>query len=235
MKMHRIADLNVLLDYKHETLAHQAPPYEINDDCTPDITISLSDEFLETQHKANPHLSINDCEYIFTGGDFYDKIIDFGGFFLHSSTVEYKGKAYMFSAPSGTGKSTHTGMWLKAFGDEARIINDDKPAIRVFDGIAYAYGTPWSGKTDLNLNAKVPIGGICFVERAETNSIRKIPTSQAIAKILNQTLRPSHPARMGMLLDCLDKVLKYTDVYVLGCNISEEAAIVAYNGMKGDN
>jgi len=227
MKMHKIADLNVLLDYKYEILNHQAPPYEISEACDPDITIALSDEYLQLQQKNNPHLSINDCEYIFTGSIFYDKLIDMGGLLLHSSAVEYKGKAYLFSAPSGTGKSTHTGMWLKAFGDEARIINDDKPAIRVIDGVAYAYGTPWSGKTDLNINTKVPIGGICFIERAQENSIKKIPTSIAIAKILNQTLRPSDAARMSNLLDSLDKVLRCTEVYLLGCNISEEAALVA--------
>ncbi len=232
MKMHKIADLNVLLDYHGKVLAHQAPAYETDEKCVPDIIIDLPDEFLAEKIKENPHLNASECEYVFTGAAFYNNIVKYNGFLLHSSAVEYKGNAYLFSAPSGTGKSTHTGLWQKAFGAEARIINDDKPAIRATDEGVFAYGTPWSGKTDLNLNVKVPIKGICFIERGEKNSIRKISTAEAIALILNQTLRPYTAEGMNMLLDCLDKVLRVVNVYILTCNISEEAAIVAYEGMQ---
>lgn len=234
MKMHRIADLNILLDYREKTMSEQAPPYETNENCEPDMVINLSDNLRQFLKDKNPHLDDDLVEYVFTGGDFFDKIVYHDGFMLHSSAVEYKGKAYLFSAPSGTGKSTHTSLWLKAFGDEARIINDDKPIIRVMDDVVYAYGTPWSGKTALNLNVKVPIGGICFIERGEKNEIEEIPTAQAIGMILNQTVRPHDACGMSKMLDLLDKVLRKVKVYKLKCNISEEAAHVAYNGMKGE-
>lgn len=232
MKMHKIAGLNVLLEYHGKILAHQAPAYETDEKCVPDIIIAIPEDFLEEKHKENPHLTLDECEYIFTGAAFYNKLVSFNGFLLHSSAVEYKGEAYLFSAPSGTGKSTHTGMWLEAFGSEARIINDDKPAIRVIDEKVFAYGTPWSGKTDLNLNVKVPVKGICFIERGEKNAIRRISVPEALALIFNQTVRPREQEGMDKLISCFDKVLSNINVYILTCNISKEAAIVAYEGMN---
>ncbi len=234
MKMHRIADLNVALRYKEKILSEQAPAYEIEPDAKPDLVINLSEGLLNFLQEKNPELDADWIEYIYTGADFFDKIPGFDAFMLHSSAVEYKGKAYLFSAASGTGKSTHTELWLKVFGDEARIINDDKPIIRVIDGKVYAYGTPWSGKNTININTKVEVGGICFLERARKNSIEKISSAEAIGLILNQTNRPRDLVLMDKLLGCLDKVLKNVNVYRLYANMEEEAAVVAYNGMKND-
>ena len=155
---------------------------------------------------------------------------------LHSSAVIMDGRAYLFSATSGTGKSTHTELWQKVFGkDRAKILNDDKPAIRITrDGI-FACGTPWSGKTDLNINEAVPLAGICFLERSEENWIKRIPGGSAIAKLLNQTIRPIDESEMSTLLTHVDKVLSEVPTYTMGCNISEEAAVMAYKAMSEEN
>ena len=82
---------------------------------------------------------------MWVGEAFYARLLQYDGMLLHASCVEKDGKAYLFSAKSGTGKSTHTHLWLRAFPD-SRIINDDKPAVRRMDGTFYACGTPFSGK-----------------------------------------------------------------------------------------
>ena len=139
----------------------------------------------------------------------------------------------MFSADPGTGKSTHTSLWLKYFGeDRAKIINDDKPAIRMIDDKLYVYGTPWSGKTDQNINMKVPIGAIVFLERSQDNWIKEIEPQEAIPLILQQTVRPEKEEVMIKLLDMLDIVLRRVKLYKLGCNMSEDAVKVSYNGIK---
>mgnify|MGYP002518978495 FL=1 len=152
-------------------------------------------------------------------------------------TVDFQvvdGKAYLFSAASGTGKSTHTQLWLKRF-PGSFILNDDKPAIRITEDGIFAYGTPFSGKTDLNVNTGVPIGGICVLQRGETNHIEKITVEEALFNILNQTVRPYNEEEMDKLLKTLDKVIENVPVYRLSCNMELEAAEVAYNGMKGKN
>ena len=80
-------------------------------------------------------------------------------------------RVFYIKGGSGTGKSTHTALWLKNFAPRASIINDDKPAIRIQKDGIFVYGTPWSGKTDQNKNVKVPLQGIAFLERGEENSI----------------------------------------------------------------
>ncbi|MBQ7793921.1 MAG: hypothetical protein IJ366_05310 [Clostridia bacterium] len=232
MNMHKIVGLYTDMGYKHERLLKQAAAYKTEDNVRPNITIYLSDNFIEEKHKENPHLSLDECEYIWTGSLFYDALINFEGFILHASAVMMDGRAYLFSAPSGTGKSTHTSLWLKHFGDRAQILNDDKPAIRVTDNGIRAYGTPWSGKTDLNINTDAELAGICFLERDTTNHIEEISKAEAIVKVLNQTLRPSEEKQMGMLLDTLDVVISKIPIYKMGCTISEEAVEMAYNKMK---
>ena len=152
---------------------------------------------------------------------------------LHSSAVALDGKAYLFSAPSGTGKSTHTSLWVSHFGsDRAYIINDDKPAVRKIDGEFKVMGTPWSGKTALNENVALPPGGVAFIERSETNRIERLSPVAALKHLMWQTVRPTKENNMDALLTSLDAFIRQVPVYKLYCNISDEAVEVAYNAMK---
>ena len=149
---------------------------------------------------------------------------------LHASCVEYEGKAYLFSARSGTGKSTHTHLWLK-YMPGSRIINDDKPAIRCIDGVYYAYGTPWSGKTDESVNTGVPIAGIAFLSRGE-NNINRISGIKALKLFMEQTVRPRDKNLMEDMLVVLNNVLTDIPIYELYCDMSEDAVKTAYLGMN---
>ena len=242
MNLHRIADITVDMGYKYDRMKKQADAYRINENVTPEMTIYLSDSFLEEKCKEMPSLTPETSEYIYTGSIFYTGLILFGGFMLHASSVLMDGKAYLFSAPSGVGKSTHTAMWQKVFGrDRAKILNDDKPAIRIEKDGIFDFGTPWSGKTDsksagdliLNINVKAPIAGICFIERGKVNKIRRENGGAVISKMLAQTIRPYDEKDMDMLLKILDIVLRQVPIYTLSCDISEEAVRVAYNAMSG--
>lgn len=233
MKLHRIADLYVGIEYKYDTMKKQAPKYESVD--KPDIVeiaVWSSDASIQSLKEKNPQLSESDCEYLITGSNFYDCLIGFNGLMIHSSAVLYNGEAYLFSADSGTGKSTHTQLWLKAFGQDAKILNDDKPAIRIIDGKVYAYGTPWSGKTDLNENVRAPLKGICFIHRSQKNEIKRVEPQTIVHELLKQTLRPTDKAKMTNLLNNIDELLRTVPVYTMGCNMDIEAAYVAYEGMK---
>lgn len=233
MNTYRIAELKINMKVKGNILIKQSTRYLSDNSAIVDITIDIGEEYLEAKQKENSHLSIDECEYIWTGSEFYHKLLDFDGFMLHASAVAIDNKAYLFSAKSGTGKSTHTELWQRHFGeDRAIIINDDKPAIRFVDNQFYVYGTPWSGKSDKNHDLKVPLKCIVFIERSETNWINLIDGKQALKSILDQTLRPKQLAKMDKLLALVDKLLKTIPIYKMGCNISEDAVRLAYETIK---
>ena len=228
-KYYNITGLTVAMESFGRTEA-QAEPYRCDPVDKPDIVIDPRWQWLKD--KA-PYLSDDDCAYLASGSSFYNQLLGYGGMMLHSSAVMMDGWAYLFSAPCGTGKSTHTTLWRKYFGEErARILNDDKPALRFENGRFYAYGTPWSGKTDQNINIRVPLAGVCMLRRGETNTIRPYAGAKAIHDLLEQTTRPSDPSRMGNLLDLLDKLMTTVSVWELHCNMDPEAARVSYEAMS---
>lgn len=233
MNYYNIAGLNIAMHFAGETMTKQAKAYELKEKPDKiDIEINPTVDIMLKLKEQNPQATMNLCEYMWTGTEFYEKLLDFDGFLLHSSAVVLDGKAYLFSATSGTGKSTHTGLWLKVFGERARILNDDKPAIRKIDGKVYACGTPWSGKDDLSANEIVPLQGICFLERSLDNHISEITAKEAIPLILEQTTRIVSVDGMEKMFSCIENVLSAVKVYKLGCNISEEAVYTSYDAMK---
>ena len=233
MKLHKIADLYVGIEYKYDILKKQAPKYETSDiPKIVDIAVRATESSIDSLKSKSPLLTEDECEYLITGANFYNCLVDFDGLMIHASAVLYKGGAYLFSADSGTGKSTHTQLWLKAFGEDAKILNDDKPAVRVLDDVVYAYGTPWSGKTDFSVNEKAVLKGICFIHRSELNSIVRVEPGEVIAELMKQTLRPIDKDKMQRFLANVDLLLQRVPVYKMGCNMDVEAAHVAYDAMK---
>lgn len=232
---YRIADLCIEYDAKYALLRERSEKYAVSVD-KPSLPIAVTEAQTQALHAQAPHLDDESVEYMLMGAQFYEKLLFFKGMLLHASAVVVDGKAYLFSAPSGTGKSTHTGLWLEYFGDRAYILNDDKPAIRIADGKCYAYGTPFSGKFDLSRNERVPIQGIAVVERAQTNSIVRLSEREAIYALLNQTVRPQSVELYTKLLDTIQSVITQVPVYKLYCNISVDAVRTAYTQMqKGNN
>ncbi len=218
---------------KEGRTAIQAKDYLCDFEGEPEIITGVTDEFIEEKLKDYPQLTKLECEYVWTGAIFCDRLWMFDALMLHSSAVVYQDKAYLFSAPSGTGKSTHTALWCELFGEGAYILNDDKPVIRIVDGEVMVYGTPWSGKTNQNKNVGVPLQGICFIERAKENKIRQVNVAEAVQGMLSQTVRRYNVEEVDKLIAVIDKILSKIKVYKMGCNISTDAAKVAYEGMSG--
>ncbi len=184
--------------------------------------------------RRHPTFSLTDYEYMYTGASFHNRLATLGGGVLHSSSIAHNGQGIAFSAPSGTGKSTHTGLWKEVFGDAVEIINDDKPAIW-FDGDrAMLSGTPWSGKTALNRNRTVPLRAIVFIERGEKNAIRRLDTVDSMLHLTSQICRPYYDEALGIrMLDFTERVQTNVPVYCLACNISHEAVMTVYNEIFG--
>ncbi|MBQ2946196.1 MAG: hypothetical protein IJD95_06505 [Clostridia bacterium] len=232
---HKFAGLTVNYEAKCELLKRRSEKFITEYTDKPDISIDIPFGFFEKKQRENPNLTIDECEYLWLGGEFYKQLIDFDGFLLHSSTVVMDGEAYMFSAAPGTGKSTHAALWLKLFGKRAHVLNDDKPCLRLTDGEFFACGTPFSGKSDLSENETVRAKAICFLERGEENSIRRLESKEVILRFLNQTHRPASPELMEKLLSLLNELCKKVPFYLLHCNMDISAAKLSHEVMSAGN
>ena len=157
-------------------------------------------------------------------------------FVFHASVIEVDGEGYAFLAPSGTGKTTQTRLWLEHFGNRARVINGDKPLIRMVkkeDSVEFhAYGTPWRGKEGMGCNACVPLKAFFFVERALQPEC--IPASQekSVDSIFRQLLLPEDINQMEQLLEMVDCLVETVPGYILRCNMKEESVKAAYDAVK---
>ncbi len=177
-------------------------------------------------------LRAGEWEHSYAGFDFACRLAVLGGAVLHGSAIAYKGRGVIFSAPSGTGKSTHAALWKECFGDDVEYINDDKPALRFEkDGIEM-YGTPWSGKTSLNLNKHVPLHAVVFVTRGEQNSLRRLNFTESMCNLQSQVVQPYHDAEVGSILaDRMIELAQKVPVYVMTCTMEEDAAYTARNAL----
>ncbi len=166
----------------------------------------------------------------------YRKIADYllscDTLLFHGSVIAVDGEGYLFTAKSGTGKSTHTRLWREYFGERAVMVNDDKPLLHVTDSGVTAYGTPWDGKHRLSTNIAVPLKGICILTRDIKNHIEQAESHAAYPMIVQQTNRSLSSDGMKQTLSLIDRMLNVVPVYRLGCNMDTEAARMAYEGMN---
>lgn len=159
------------------------------------------------------------------------RLMEYDTLLVHGSAVAVDGIGYLFTAPCGTGKSTHTRLWRQVFGDRAVMINDDKPFVRIkSDGVTVC-GSPWSGKHGLDTNIEVPLGGICLLDRGTENRIRPILSEEIpslfreLRWFMEEERVPEFDALAGLLL-------RRVPLWRLTCNMDPEAAVVSHSAMS---
>lgn len=163
-----------------------------------------------------------------------DQMIAYNTLLFHGSVIAVDGEAYLFTAKSGTGKSTHTKLWRKYFGNRAVMVNDDKPLLKVTGKGVLACGTPWAGKNHLQNNIMVPLKAVCILERDTVNHIEQIRKRDAWKMILQQSYRSDQPAVLSSTIRLAEQIMDKTKLYRLGCNMSMQAVETSYNGMNTD-
>lgn len=151
---------------------------------------------------------------------------------LHGSTVAVDGKAYLFAARSGTGKSTHTRLWMRVFGSRALMVNDDKPFLEITDAAVLAHGSPWSGKHGLDTNTCVPLAGICLLERGAENVIRRASPRELLPMLLHESYCPRDPGHYDRYRALVEELARRVPLWRMDCNREPEAAQVAHNAMS---
>ncbi|MCD8105513.1 MAG: hypothetical protein LUF35_11075 [Lachnospiraceae bacterium] len=196
------------------------------------IVSATKKEVQEEYDRLKGEFSFADCE----SNCLYRKVsigmLQYDAFLLHAAVVAVDGEGYVFTAPGGTGKSTHANYWMQEFGNRAVLINGDKPMIRLMNDKFYVCGTPWHGKERLGCAEIVPLKAICLLERGAKNEIALADTDKVLDKIFNQVLLPEDVEQMIKQLDLMDRLIREVPIFNLKCNMSREAALVAYRGIN---
>lgn len=148
------------------------------------------------------------------------------GIGIHASAVGYNGECFLFLGKSGTGKSTHASLWLQHV-ENSELINDDNPAIRIQDDIAYAYGTPWSGKTPCYKNIGLPIAKITRLQQAPSNSHRYLSEVEAFTALLPSCSAIKQDNNLyEKLCEKLTWLVEHTNIAYLQCLPNKEAVML---------
>lgn len=148
---------------------------------------------------------------------------------MHSSVTMKDGKGYLFLGKSGTGKSTHSQLWINNI-EGCSLLNDDNPVIRVTEtGEVRVYGSPWSGKTPCYRNLDVPVGAIVTLQQAKTNKIRRQSLPEAYASVYVSFSGYRFIKEMADGLHITNAmVVSKVQCYLLDCLPDADAAFLCY-------
>lgn len=149
---------------------------------------------------------------------------------FHGAAVVADGRVYLFTAPSGTGKTTHVRLWLDQI-PGTYVLNGDKPLLKITDDEVRVCGTPWQGKENMGRNEILPLKAICLLERGESNQIKEVGFPEALKVLTQQVYKPSDTALLLKTLKLIGR-LSQINMYRLQCNMDKEAAWVSYRGMS---
>lgn len=235
VRRYKIADVVFDAEFIYAYTAHVCQNYLYTNDGAPEFFIKMTDADVLEESERSPGFEKPYLESL----AFYRKLLGFlldrNAIIFHSSALAVDGKAYLFTAPSGTGKSTHARLWRELLGDKVVMINDDKPIVRLVDGKFFVYGTPWNGKHELDTNCRAQVQAICKLERGEQNSICKISPNEMLPTLLSQTLRANNQSDVDKLLPLAVALLNGVSLYKLKCNMHVSAAELSYKTMSEGN
>lgn len=235
----RIEELTIGISCTHELTKLMCTDY-IVENSIPDFSVKADKKTMEKLRKFFLGFSGMLSEDFIENNAILDKIctnvIAYNAAFFHAALISIDGNGIAFAAPSGTGKSTHIILWKKLFADRVEIINGDKPLLSFRNGLLWASGTPWCGKEGWYVNKTVPVKAICFVERCDKNSIVPLLDSREIMRrIFHQLIFPEgNQELMTTYLSFANKLINTVPFYLLSCNMLDDAALTAYNGIFGE-
>lgn len=230
-------EIHTLFDSLRDTEA-----YETDDE--PMFSVSITEQDILAERKKSmaecayegipyPDYSQAELENTAVYRKLAAKLPEYDAFVFHGSAVAVGNRAYLFTAKSGTGKTTHTNLWLKNI-EGSFVVNGDKPIIRIMDGKPFVCGTPWMGKEGYGCNKTVPLSAICLLNRGQENRIERTEFAKVYPRLIGQSYRPENGALVAKTVKLLEKTGKTAPIYELYCNMEDEAAVVAFGGMSDD-
>lgn len=219
--------------YCHDYLSHEREDLSIA--ITPeDIAFERAKSIREAEVEGVAYVERSDATLEITAiqRKITEALFAFDTILFHGSVVAVDNRAYLFTAKSGTGKSTHTRLWREVLGDRAVMVNDDKPFLCIDEKGVTAFGSPWMGKHRLGANTSVPLKAICILKRGQENQIREITAQEALPMLFQQSQRPGKSANMPKYMELIDQLAGHVSFYHMACNMHPQAAELAYGAMS---
>lgn len=231
----QLAGIPIQLDNRFPDLEQFCQGYETDE--SPVLRLSVFPEEMEAERQSQTYeFPEGYLETVCIYRKLALEMLQFNIFIMHASVLEVDGEGYAFLAHSGTGKTTQTRLWLEHFGDQVRVINGDKPLIRmVQDGDRWkfvAYGTPWNGKEGMGCNASVPLKALYLLERATVPTCEPADQEYSIDRLFHQLLMPEKPEQVMQLLDMVDKLVENVPCYRLRCDMTDTSVVAAYEAVQ---
>ena len=244
--VYRIADRNIEISSLYSMVHEMSSGFLI--DAAPDFRVAVGQAEIDRERAAAGRDVGVQLEYGYCIGgalsDAYletlavyrgiaDKMPEYDSILMHGSALALDGTGFLFTAPSGVGKSTHARLWRELYGDRVQMINDDKPLLRILDDQVTVFGTPWNGKHRLGGNLSAPLQAVCFLARGRENAIRPVSSHEAYPLLLRQIYRPADADALMKTLKVADRLLSSVRFYRLECNMEPAAAKLSSETMKG--
>lgn len=227
----KLADLVIAVHGKSDYLKEYCKDYLTDEDTELEVIVTEADILVEKFYAGSKDTALSYLEMLAMFRRIANLMPGRGRFLMHGVAVAWKGNGYLFTAPSGTGKSTHAVLWKKYLGDGVEIINGDKPILLADQKEIRVYGTPWAGKEGWQKNTSVPLKGICLLQRGEENQIKRIHPAEILSQLMQQVYYSGNAETAARTMELLDIVLSKVPVYQLKCSISEEAARCSFKEM----
>lgn len=234
----KIADVRIGIIPRNDNMYKFCKKYLC--DGEPDFTVSASDKDIEEENEriiaflGRGDTSEDELEKLFIYRQIAERMPEYGAFLMHATSVRVDEDAYLFTGPSGTGKTTHARLWKKHFGDRLRVINDDKPMVKIDGDRIMVCASPWCGKERWHNNINAPLKAVISLHQAEENKIRPMKRSEAWEHLMSQIYRSKDAVMMQKTLDFVDRIIAMMPIYRLECNRDEESVMVAYETASGN-
>ena len=224
-----IAELRIKINNRLPYTDKFCKDYLSEDQQSPvDLEIEVTNEEFFAEKSKSSEFSDGYIENLCIYRKMCEQMPKWDRFLMHTAVLEYEGSCYAFLGKSGTGKSTHTGLWLKNL-PTAKILNGDKPILAYKNGEFTVYGTPWMGKERFGYNGKGILKSLCFLEQAKVNDISLIPVEKVAERLFIQLLMPKNVEMVARTLELADVLVKTVPSYLMKCDISDEAFRTSFN------
>ena len=223
----KIADIVIDINAFNESTKKYCEDFLSNENS--DLTIIMSKEDLENEKHINEDGKVYASEEI---SALYRKIADLfierNIVVFHGSSFKVGNYAFIVTARSGVGKSTHVGLLKKLLGDKLTYINDDKPLLEVNDNNLMLYSSPWNGKERRGNDIKAPLKAVIFLNRGN-NTYQQLTNNQEVYfRLLSQIYLPRDKSKREKALKLIDVLLKRVNFYEINVNKEIESASLTY-------
>ncbi len=230
----RLAELTIEMHSTYPSARDFCKDYLV-ENAVPDFSVEVTPEEIEREMKVSPEgATVEYAEIICLYRKIADRLPEYDRFVFHGAAISYNDNGYLFTAPSGTGKTTHISLWRKVIGERVGIINGDKPILRVTENGVFVYATPWAGKEGWYKNLNMPLKSVCLIEQSPTNSCTRIRPQEALIRLLQQIYIPKADSAAKQTLSLFEHFCRQCDFFVCKCDISAQAVKTSFEAMTGE-